>query len=204
MRGSVGPLGPECDIDRCIAVCVGPIGRPKAKFGESALAVLSFDSGGIVDVDDLASETRSHYRISETVLKNTIGGPRIAEAKWARSKYRAMSESNAYETYGKPIIKGAVVFLISLSLFASYSLLAQQGISADTVGDVLVTLYISVLVFYGVFWEAMDTHHFRLALYFGVLLWGAERFVSGGESFLTVALILGGLGMFVRELYFTD
>ncbi len=115
-----------------------------------------------------------------------------------------MSEPTAYEKYGKPIIKGAVIFLISLSLFASYSLLAEQGVSADILGDILVTLYISALVFYGVFWEAMDTRHFRLALYFGVLLWGVERFVSGDESFLTVALILGGLGMFTRELYFKD
>jgi len=115
-----------------------------------------------------------------------------------------MSEPSAYETYGKPIIKGFVVFLISLSLFASYSLLAEQGASLDIIGDILVTLYISALVFYGVFWEKMDTRRFRLALYFGVLLWGAERFVSGDESFLSVALILGGLGMFVRELYFKD
>ena len=115
-----------------------------------------------------------------------------------------MSEPTAYETYGKPIIKGAVVFLISLSLFASYSLVAEQGVSADVLGDILVTLYIAALVFYGVFWETMDTRRFRLALYFGVLLWGAERFISGDDSFLTVALILGGLGMFVRELYFTE
>jgi len=115
-----------------------------------------------------------------------------------------MSEPTAYETYGKPIIKGIVVFLISLSLFASYSILTQEGASLDVLGDILVTLYISVLVFYGVFWETMDTRRFRLALYFGVLLWGAERFVSGDDSFLTVALILGGLGMLIRELYFKN
>lgn len=115
-----------------------------------------------------------------------------------------MADSNAYETYGKPVIKGLVVFLISLSLFASYSLLTQEGASLDVIGDILVTLYISGLVFYGLFWEKMDTRRFRLALYFGVLLWGAERFISGDESFLSVALILGGLGMFVRELYFKD
>jgi len=115
-----------------------------------------------------------------------------------------MSEPTAYETYGKPAIKAAVVFLITLSLFASYSILAQEGATLDTLGDILVTLYISALVFYGVFWETMDTRRFRLALYFGVLFWGAERFISGDESVLTVALILGGLGMFVRELYFKE
>ncbi len=113
-----------------------------------------------------------------------------------------MSESNAYKTYGKLAIKAAVVFLITLSLFASYSLLAQQGPSLDVLGDILVTLYISALVFYGVFWDQMDTRRFRLALYFGVLLWGTERFISGSDDVLSVVLILGGLGMFVRELYF--
>ena len=115
-----------------------------------------------------------------------------------------MADSNTYETYGKPVIKGGVVFLISLSLFASYSLLAQEGASLDVISDILVTLYISALVFYGVFWEKMDTRRFRLALYFGVLLWGTERFISGTGDFLSVALILGGLGMFVRELYFKE
>jgi len=72
------------------------------------------------------------------------------------------------------------------------------------IGDVAVTIYVSALVFYGVFWEATESQRFRVALYFGVVLWGSERFLSGNESVFTVVLILGGLGMVIRELYFTE
>ncbi len=116
-----------------------------------------------------------------------------------------MSESNTYAKYGKQFLKGFVVFLIAVAIAASYALIAAEGLTLNVLGDVLVTLYIAGLVFYGVFWDAMDTRPFRIALYFGVLLWGAERFVlSGDESLITYALILGGMGMLVRELYFKD
>lgn len=113
-------------------------------------------------------------------------------------------ESNPYLKYGRQFLKGVVVFLIAISLAASYALVAEQGFSLAVVGDILVTLYIAGLVFYGVFWDAMDTRRFRLALYAGIILWGAERFLSGQETLFTYALLLGGMGLLVRELYFTD
>jgi hypothetical protein len=113
-----------------------------------------------------------------------------------------MSESTIYERYGKPIVKGIVVFLISVSLFGSYSLISAQGVTLGALGAIVVTLYISALVFYGVFWEDMDSRRFRLALYFGVILWGGERFLSGDDSLFSIVLLLGGMGMFIRELYF--
>lgn len=115
-----------------------------------------------------------------------------------------MAKSTVYERYGKPIVKGIVVFLISMSLFASYSLISAQGLTLGAIGAVVVTLYISALVFYGVFWEDMDSRRFRLALYFGVILWGGERLLSGDDSLFTAVLLLGGMGMFIRELYFQE
>ena len=111
-------------------------------------------------------------------------------------------ESNAYLKYGRQFLKGLVVFLIAISLAASYALVAEQGLTLAVLGDIFVTLYIAGLVFYGVFWDAMDTRRFRLALYAGVILWGAERLLSGQETLLTYALLLGGMGLLVRELYF--
>lgn len=113
-----------------------------------------------------------------------------------------MTESTGHETYRKPIIRGAVVFLISVSLVTSFSLVSSEGLTPEVIGDIAVGLYVSALVFYGVFWEAMDSRRFRLALYIGVVLWGGERFISGDDSVLTVGLILGGMGMAVRERYF--
>ena len=68
----------------------------------------------------------------------------------------------------------------------------------------MVTIYVSALVIYGVFWEAISGRRFRIALYFGVVLWGGERYLSGNESVLTIVLLLGGMGMVVRELYFAE
>jgi hypothetical protein len=115
-----------------------------------------------------------------------------------------MSESTGYERYGKPLVRAVVIFLITVSLFASYSLLSSESLTPAILGDVAVTLYISGLVFYGVFWGTMDSRRYRVAVYFGVVLWGGERFLSGNESVLTLALLLGGMAMVVRELYFTE
>ena len=116
-----------------------------------------------------------------------------------------MPDSTPYATYGKQAVRVAVVFLIAISLAASYALLASDGFTLDAIGSVLVTLYIAALVFYGVFWDAMDTRPFRIALYGGVIIWGLERFfLSGDESLLTYGLLIGGMAMFIRELYFKE
>jgi len=115
-----------------------------------------------------------------------------------------MTESTGDKNYGKLVIRAIVGFLISVSLFASYSLVSSEGLTPAVIGDVIVTLYVSILVFYGVFWEAIDSRRFRTALYFGVVLWGGERFLAGNDSLLTVGLLLGGMAMVIRELYFTE
>jgi len=115
-----------------------------------------------------------------------------------------MSESTGERSLGKLLVRAIVGFLISVSVFASYSLVTTEGLTVAVIADVVVTLYVSAIVFYGVFWEAIDSRRFRVALYFGVVLWGGERFLSGDDSVLTVALLLGGMGMVIRELYFKD
>lgn len=114
-----------------------------------------------------------------------------------------MSESTG-GNYAKLLIRALVGFLISVSVFASYRLVSSQGLTPAVIGDVVVTLYVSSLVFYGVFWEAMESRRFRIALYFGVVLWGGERFLAGNDSILTVVLLLGGMAMVIRELYFVE
>jgi len=114
-----------------------------------------------------------------------------------------MSEPSG-TNYKKVLLRAAVGFLVAVSLAASVRLLSTNGLSPAVVGEVVVTLYVSALVIYGVFWGRMESRRFRVALYFGVVLWGGERFLSGNESVLTVVLILGGMAMVIRELYFTE
>ena len=113
-----------------------------------------------------------------------------------------MTESSGYESYRKLIIRGAVVFLISVSLVTSFRLASSEGLTPAVIGEIAVGLYVSALVFYGVFCEAMDSKRFRLALAVGVVFWGGQRFISGDDSVLTVGLLLGGMGMMLREHYF--
>jgi len=114
-----------------------------------------------------------------------------------------MSESTG-TNYRKVLLRAAVGFLVAVSLAASVRLVSTNGLTPAVVGDVVVTLYVSALVIYGVFWESIESRRFRVALYFGVVLWGGERFLSGNESVLTVILIFGGMGMVIRELYFVE
>ena len=115
-----------------------------------------------------------------------------------------MADSASYAAVGKRLLKVAVAFLVALSIAASAALLTNEGLTPAVVGNVVVTVYISGLVVYGIVRDAMDTRRFRLALYVGVVLWGAERLLSGGESPVSYALLLGGAALFVRELYFVD
>ena len=106
--------------------------------------------------------------------------------------------------YGKLVIRALVAFLVAVSVAASVSLVSSEGLTPSVVGNLVVTLYISALVVYGVFWGRLTGRRFRIALYVGVVLWGGERYLSGSESILTVVLLLGGMGMVIRELYFTE
>ncbi|MEA1932144.1 hypothetical protein [Halohasta litorea] len=114
-----------------------------------------------------------------------------------------MSESTGTDYWGV-LLRAGVGFLVAVSLAASVRLLSTNGLSPAVVGEIGVTLYVSGLVIYGLFWGSMESQRFRVALYFGVVLWGGERFLSGNESVFTVVLLLGGMGMVIRELYFTE
>lgn len=114
-----------------------------------------------------------------------------------------MSESTE-TNYWKVLLRAAVGFFVAVALAASFRLVSTNGLSPAVVGEIGVTLYVSALVLYGVFWGSMESHRFRVALYIGVVLWGAERFLSGNESVLTVVLLFGGMAMVIRELYFTQ
>jgi len=114
-----------------------------------------------------------------------------------------MSESSGIQ-YGKLFVRVLVAFLVAVSVAASVSLASSEGLTPAVVGDIVVTVYVSALVIYGVFWEALTGRRFRIALYVGVVLWGGERYLSGNDAILTVVLVLGGMAMVVRELYFTE
>jgi len=114
-----------------------------------------------------------------------------------------MSESTDTQ-YAKLIIRTLVAFLVAVSLAASVSLIGREGLTPAVVAEIVVTIYVSALVVYGVFWEALAGRRFRIALYVGVVLWGGERYLSGNESVLTVVLLLGGMAMVLRELYFRE
>jgi hypothetical protein len=114
-----------------------------------------------------------------------------------------MSESSGIQ-YRKLFVRALVAFLVAVSLAAAVSLIGREGLTPAVVGEIVVTIYVSALVVYGVFWEAMSGRRFRIALYVGVVLWGGERYLSGNESLLTVVLLLGGMAMVLRELYFAE
>ncbi|MFW6320992.1 MAG: hypothetical protein ACOC0Z_04020 [Halohasta sp.] len=115
-----------------------------------------------------------------------------------------MTESSESRGYGNRIVRALVIFFIAISVAAAIGLISAEGFTPAVVAEVVVTLYVSAIVFYAVFFDAVDSRRFRLALYAGVVLWGGQRYVAGDQSILTVALILGGLGLAVRELYFSD
>jgi len=114
-----------------------------------------------------------------------------------------MSESSGTR-YATLFVRVLVAFLVAVSVAALVSLVGREGLTPAVVGEVVVTVYVSVLVVYGVFWGTLTGRRFRIALYFGVVLWGGERYLSGNESVLTIVLLLGGMGMVVRELYFAE
>ena len=114
-----------------------------------------------------------------------------------------MSESSGIQ-YGKLFIRVLVAFLVAVSVAALISLVGREGLTPAVVGEIVVTVYVSALVVYGVFLGTLTGRRFRIALYFGVVLWGGERFLSGNDSVLTVALLLGGMGMVIREIYFNE
>lgn len=114
-----------------------------------------------------------------------------------------MGDASAYAGYGRRILRVVVVGLLALSVAAAASLASSEGLTPSVIGTVVVTLYVAGLVAYGVFYEAMETRRFRLALYVGVVLWGAEGLLVGDGSALNYVLLLGGAALFVREWYRT-
>ncbi|XVH31762.1 hypothetical protein ACNS7O_00875 [Haloferacaceae archaeon DSL9] len=112
-----------------------------------------------------------------------------------------MSESATYSKYVKPVIRFAVVFLVAFSIIGSYTLITERGATPGVLADVVVNLYIAALVFYGVFWDAMNTRRFRIALYLGIAGWGVSGFIAGSETAITYVLVLGGGVLLVRELF---
>jgi len=137
-------------------------------------------------------------------VKNAVGGHTETEERSGCLASLSVMSKPSGTNYKKVLLRAAVGFLVAVSLAASVRLLSTNGLSPAVVGEVVVTLYVSALVIYGVFWGRMESRRFRVALYFGVVLWGGERFLSGNESVLTVVLILGGMAMVIRELYFTE
>ncbi|WP_138007235.1 hypothetical protein [Halalkalirubrum salinum] len=94
-----------------------------------------------------------------------------------------------------------VIALIVLSVLTSAALLRSDGVTLNTVSSVFVNLYVAGLVFYGIFYNKMNSRPFRIALYGGVILWGVTDLLTGTETTMTYLLILGGGALVTREAF---
>lgn len=110
-------------------------------------------------------------------------------------------ESDSERSTFKLAIKVLVVFLVGFSIVASGVLIQTEGLTLDTATDVFVNLYIAMLVFYGVFFDRIQSRAFRAALFFGVVIWGATDLLTGDDTWLSYILILGGGALLTRELF---
>ena len=109
-----------------------------------------------------------------------------------------MSDS-LYQRYGRQVLGGVILALALLSAVGGYFQIEQRGLAA--VGDVGVSLYIAGLVIWGFFKEGFDTVRFRVALYFGLALWGTVDVLGGSESPFSYALLIGGSLLLARAAY---
>ncbi len=109
-----------------------------------------------------------------------------------------MSDS-LYGRYGRQVIGGVILALALLSAVSGYFRIEQEGLAA--VGDVGVSLYLAALVTWGFFKEGFDTFRFRIALYFGLTLWGTVDVLTGSESPFSYVLLIGGSLLLARAAY---
>lgn len=101
----------------------------------------------------------------------------------------------------KTAIRILVVFLVGFSIVGSAVLIQTEGLTIDTATDVFVNLYIAFLVFYGVFFDKIQSRTFRAALYAGVVIWGGTDLLTGDDTILSYVLIVGGGALLTRELF---
>ncbi|MCL9817894.1 hypothetical protein [Natronocalculus amylovorans] len=99
------------------------------------------------------------------------------------------------------VIRGIVVLLVAFSFLGAFALVQTDGLTLDTMLSIAVNLYIAVLVFYGVFYDKINSRPFRIALYAGVVFWGLSDVITGTDGTLTYVLILGGGALLTRELF---
>lgn len=110
-----------------------------------------------------------------------------------------MTRDSTYERYGRPVLKVVILFLAATSLASAAAQLSTSGLAV--IGDVLVSVYVTVLLVWGVFYEGLGTFRFRVALYAGVVLWGASEFLSGETGGFTWLLLGGGVLLLGQELF---
>ncbi|WP_129116464.1 hypothetical protein [Halegenticoccus tardaugens] len=110
-----------------------------------------------------------------------------------------MSDEREKRGFGRAT-RIALTALLAFVLVGSAVQLRAEGIAA--LPEFVVSVYVTAVVAYGVYADAMGTSRFRVALYAGVVAWGAVALASGTENALTYVLLAVGALLLTRELTF--
>ncbi len=109
-----------------------------------------------------------------------------------------MSDS-LFDRYGRPALAVVIVVMATLSVFSGYLRFEDQGVAA--LADSAVSLYIALLVLWGLFREGFDTFRFRVLLYLGLIFWGTVDFLLGTDTTFSMVILIGGSLLLARAAY---
>jgi hypothetical protein len=97
--------------------------------------------------------------------------------------------------------RGAKVVLGALFAFVVLVAVGRVwAVGPAAIPEALVSVYVVALAAWGLLGDAAGTERFRIALYLGVLAWGAVQYLGGRQGFVTYALLGLGALLLTREL----